>query len=74
MATLFIPAIDEYVQDTIGHWYRVVEVQASGYRFKVDQLYVTHNSETGDTCMRSYGYRPIVMGRSEFKFADQVGS
>jgi len=57
----------EYIQDTIGHWYRVLEVQSQGWRYKVDQVYVTHNSETGATQFRSYGYRPITMGRSDFK-------
>lgn len=66
-----IPSVGEYVQDTIGHWYRVIEVQARGYRFKVDQCYVSHNSENGDTRFNSYGYRPIVMGRSDFKFATE---
>lgn len=66
---IYIPAIGAYVQDTIGHWYQITEVQAIGYRYRVDQVYVTHNSETGATQYRSYGYRPIVMGRSEFRFA-----
>ncbi len=64
---LFVPAVGTEIQDLIGHWYRVIEVQAAGYRFKVDQIYVTHNSETGGMQFRSYGYRPIVMGRSEFQ-------
>ena len=65
---MVIPNVGEYVQDTIGHWYRVLEVQANGYRYKVDAVYVTHNSESGATQYRSYGYRPVMMGRSEFKF------
>jgi len=57
----------DYIQDTIGHWYRVLEIQAQGYRLKVDQVYVSHNSDNGATKFNSYGYRPIVMGRSDFK-------
>lgn len=68
MTTFTIPQIGDEVQDTIGHWYRVLEVQANGWRYKVDQVYVSHNSETGATQFNSYGYRPIIMGRSEFKF------
>lgn len=69
--TFYIPPIGEYVQDTIGHWYKVLEVQANGWRYKVDQLYVSQHSETGATRFNSYGYAPIVMGRSEFKFGNQ---
>lgn len=64
------PRVDDYIQDLIGHWYRVLEVQAHGYRFKVDQVYVSHNTETGATRFNSYGYRPIVMGRSDFKLGE----
>jgi hypothetical protein len=64
------PQIGSEVQDIIGHWYRILEVQAAGWRYKVDQLYVTHNSESGATQFRSYGYAPIVMGRSDFKFGN----
>jgi hypothetical protein len=67
---MLIPSVGEYVQDTIGHWYRVLEVQAAGWRYRVDQVYVSHNSETGGTWFRSYGYRPIVMGRSDFRFGN----
>lgn len=65
----YVPQVGEYVQDTIGHWYKVLEVQAAGWRFRVDQVYVSHNTETGATRFNSYGYRPVVMGRSEFKFS-----
>ena len=68
---MFVPRIDEHVQDLIGHWYRVLDVQASGWRFKVEQVYVTHDTETGSTQFRSYGDRPIVMGRSDFKFGKE---
>jgi hypothetical protein len=70
MATTYTPQVGTEVQDIIGHWYRILEVQASGWRYKVDQLYVTHNGETGATQFRSYGYAPIVMGRSDFKFGN----
>ena len=63
----YIPAIGEYVQDPIGHWYEVLEVQANGWRFRVDQVYVTQNSETGETRFRSYGYGPIIVGRSDLR-------
>ena len=65
---MYVPAMGEYVQDLIGHWYRVLEVQANGWRYRVDQVYVSHNSETGATRYNSYGYAPIIMGRSDFKF------
>ncbi len=65
--TTKIPTVGEYIQDRIGHWYRVIEVQANGWRYKVDQVYVSHNSETGATRFNSYGYRPIVMGRSDLR-------
>lgn len=64
---MFIPAVGEYVQDPIGHWYKVLEVQSRGWRYRVDQVYVSHNSETGDTQYRSYGYRPLLVGRSDLR-------
>jgi hypothetical protein len=65
---MLIPSIGEYVQGIDGHWYKVLEVLRRGQWYQVDQVYVTHNSETGDTRMRSYGYAPIAMGRSDFQF------
>lgn len=65
-----IPTVGEYVQDTIGHWYQVLEVRSRGYRYKVDQVYVSHNSESGAIRMNSYGYAPVIMGRSDFKFGN----
>ena len=65
--TKTLPIVGEYIQDRIGHWYKVLEVQAAGWRYRVDAVYVSHNSETGETRFNSYGYRPVVMGRSEFK-------
>ncbi len=69
MQNIIIPAVGDYEQDTIGHWYRILEVRAAGWQYRVDQVYVSHNSETGATKFNSYGYAPILMGRSEFKFA-----
>lgn len=69
-STLTVPTVGAYIQDTIGHWYQVIEVQAAGWRFTVDAVYVTHNSETGATQFRSYGYRPVVMGRADFRLED----
>jgi hypothetical protein len=57
----------DLIQDTLGHWYKVVEVQANGFRLKVDQLYRVYS--LGGTPLRSYGRPPIVMGRSAFKGA-----
>ena len=64
---MFIPSVGAYVQDPIGHWYKILEIQSAGWRYKVEQVYVTHNSETGATQFRSYGYRPIVVGRSDLR-------
>jgi hypothetical protein len=69
--TFYVPRVGEYVQDTIGHWYRILEVQGQGWRYRVDQVYTSHNSESGATRFHSYGYRPVVMGRSEFKFSQE---
>jgi hypothetical protein len=66
---MFLPfSVDEYVQDTAGHWYRVLEVQALGWRYKVDPVYVSHASDApGEQRYTSRGWRPIVMGLSELK-------
>lgn len=68
ITAMHIPSVGDYVQDTIGHWYQVLDVQRHGYWYIVDQVYVSHNSETGATRYNSYGYRPIAMGRSDFQF------
>jgi hypothetical protein len=66
-STFFVPAVGEYVQDTIGHWYRIIEVHANGWRYLVDQVYM----DTTSFRFFSYGYGPIVIGRSEFKFGKE---
>ena len=58
------PQVGSLVQDRIGHWYRILDVQANGWRFQVDQVYETPEG------FYSYGYRAILMGRSEFKFSN----
>ena len=62
-----IPVIGAYVQDTLGHWYQVLEVQAEGWRYTVDPVYVSHNSETGAIRFNSYGWGHVVIGRSELR-------
>jgi hypothetical protein len=62
--TMYVPAVGEMVQDIIGHWYRIVEVRAGGWRYLVDQLHEVNGT------LYSYGYAPLLMGRSEFKFGN----
>lgn len=55
------PKAGALVQDTLGHWYRVMEVRANGWRFLVESVTETPKG------FLSNGYRAIEMGRSEFK-------
>lgn len=70
--TFHIPAVGDYVQDRLGHWYQVLEVQAQGYRFKVSAVYVSHNSETGATRFNRCDSRPFVVGRSDLRIEEEA--
>lgn len=56
--------VGERVQDTIGHWVQILEVQ-SPYRFKVKLLLSDIGGQLYDP-----GYRPVIVGRSELRLQD----
>jgi hypothetical protein len=62
--TMRILTIGDRVQDTIGHWYEILEVQ-SPYRFRVRLLLTTIDGQLYDP-----GYRSVVMGRSELRLGE----
>lgn len=55
------PNAGDMLQDRIGHWYRVLEVKASGWQFICDAIYEMNGK------FYSYGYAPVRMGRSELR-------
>lgn len=56
------PSAGEYVQDRIGHWYKVLAVLAGGFRFRVQAV----RADGGMPTQFTYG-QPVVVGRSDLR-------
>lgn len=56
------PAAGEYVQDRIGHWYKVLAVLASGFRFRLQPVQADGGMPTQFTIGG-----PVTAGRSDLR-------